>query len=173
MNSMKRFSFLIVLSLLFSIGCAKEAALGSSKTECRVDPRYRLNVRGNAGCFILSDGKMLVPRHRKTGRLDLPGGTAEKGETSQCTAHRETREEVGASVEVGRLLAQFNNGFQLFECKPLKKPRLKVPTGKGGIDEVTGVLLVDPTKTKPEDWRFPAQQSVIAGIYRRQMKSMK
>ncbi|MBI2981519.1 MAG: NUDIX hydrolase [Deltaproteobacteria bacterium] len=161
---MKWFSFLVVLALSLALGCAKGGILGSSKGECRVNPKLTSKATGNAGCFILSDDKMLIHRHRKSGKLDLPGGTAEKGETSQCTAHRETGEETGASVEVGRLLARFDNGFKLYDCKPLKKVRLKVP--KSGKNEVIELLLVDPTKTRAKDWRFPSQQPVIARLYR-------
>ncbi|MBI2982076.1 MAG: NUDIX domain-containing protein [Deltaproteobacteria bacterium] len=161
---MKNFKYVVVVALFLGLGCAKGGTLGSSKGECRVNPKFTSKATGNAGCFILSDDKMLIHRHRKSGRLDLPGGTAEKGETSQCTASRETREETGASVEVGKLLTQFDNGFKLYDCKPLKKVRLKVP--KSGKNEVTELLLVDPTKTKAKDWRFPAEQPALAKLYK-------
>ncbi|MBI2083883.1 MAG: NUDIX hydrolase [Deltaproteobacteria bacterium] len=167
---MKRFSFLIVLALSLALGCAKGGYFGSSKTECRVNPKFQSKAHGNGGCFIVSDGKMLVIRHKPTGKFDFPGGTAEKGETSQCTASRETKEETGNSVEVGKLLVNFEK-IRLFDCKPLKKVRLKA--SRGVRDEVSEVLLIDPTKTKAKEWRYPVQHGTLTSIYKQQTRATK
>ena len=58
--------------------------------------------RANAGCLILHEDKVLLITHRWGGKLGVPGGTREADELAQCTAHRETLEETGLAVTVGR-----------------------------------------------------------------------
>ncbi len=133
---------------------------------CKVDPRYRSEARGNASCLVVYEGKLLVGRHKKTGKLDLPGGTAEQDETAQCTAHRETWEETSVHVEVGRLLEKFPNDFYLFECRPVSKQINPVVSEKFR-DDVSEALLLDPLSTKNDDWRFPYQTPTIKWLFQK------
>ena len=50
-------------------------------------------------------GKMLVVDSRRGG-LTPPGGKMKKGESAQCTAHRETLEETGLDLKPGELLKE-------------------------------------------------------------------
>ena len=76
-----------------------------------------------AGCLVVVDGKLLVvravqPGSRRHGKLQPPGGGVESGESAQCAAARETEEEAGVAVTVGRRLHTFANGFVLYRCHP-------------------------------------------------------
>ena len=92
---------------------------------------------------------------QSNGLYSIPGGTSESGETAQCTAHRETWEEAGVDVKVGKLKHQFGNGFFLFECFA---DNISLETNDAG--EVKQVLLVDPTEIPSELWRFPKQRKL-------------
>lgn len=50
------------------------------------------------------------------GRLSLPGGSSEPGESAQCTAFRETWEETGLQLQPRELLEVFDTGFHLYRC---------------------------------------------------------
>ena len=57
-----------------------------------------------AGCAVIKDGKLLVITTRERGYWNLPKGHAEKGETAEQTALRETAEETGYKVKIIREL---------------------------------------------------------------------
>ncbi|WP_319475531.1 8-oxo-dGTP diphosphatase [Marispirochaeta aestuarii] len=71
-------------------------------------------------CFIVSEGRVLMI-HKKTGlgkgKINLPGGRIEAGETPREAAIRETREETGLTpldpVERVDLSFVFTNGYSL------------------------------------------------------------
>ena len=101
--------FIVLLSLMLSFG------LRAAPPDCRTDPQYAYTLQGNAGCMIRVGDQMLTVRHLRTGKLGLPGGKPKEQESAQCTAHRETWEETGIDVRVGRLLKNFNDNYYLFE----------------------------------------------------------
>lgn len=123
-------------------------------------------LSGNAGCLIVHNGVFLSPKHKATQRWNLPGGTSERGESAQCTAKRETWEEVGVRVNVGDLITQFDNGFYLFACTPVSLQYARhYPVPESGKDEVSDIQWLKPQQLKDKDWRFPKrwqhQQAVI------------
>ena len=67
-------------------------------------PKYRLAFRPAAYALIVQDGKLLVVESRQTGKLFLPGGGVEKGETMPETLQRELHEETGLEIEIVRFL---------------------------------------------------------------------
>lgn len=113
----------------------------------------------NAGCLVIHQGRVLMVREL-SGKISLPGGTSEAGETAQCTAWRETFEETGYRVHVGRRQAVFVNGFNLFRCEPET-----APTGDtlspGQVGEIREVLWLKPAQLSDYSWRFPAQETMI------------
>ncbi|MDO8643642.1 MAG: NUDIX domain-containing protein, partial [bacterium] len=122
--------------------------------DCPTDPQYTYDLHGNAECFIVINHQLLAERHTLSGKLNLPGGMRKVGETAQCTAYRETLEEVGIKTRVGKLLYHHKN-FKIFECQPLEPVDLNnlvVPDNMW--PEVSDILLVDIFKEKQEDWRF-------------------
>jgi 8-oxo-dGTP pyrophosphatase MutT (NUDIX family) len=64
------------------------------------------HVRVSASAVVVSDGKLLLVKFDdETGpHYNLPGGGADPGESAIDCCIRETREETGARVTVGRLL---------------------------------------------------------------------
>lgn len=53
-----------------------------------------------SGCAIIENGKLLLLWKRKHSHFEFPGGKVEPGESAEQTAIRETREEIGCSVEL-------------------------------------------------------------------------
>lgn len=135
---------------------------------CTVDPKFKEDKKGHAGCLVKSGPRMVVVRHRFTGKLGLPGGTNEKGETAQCTAHRETWEESGLSVVVGEKLKRFDNGFYLYRCFPIEtnlEGKLSLPLPESAKNEITEILLLEPKDFKKKFWRFPEQVAVLKKVF--------
>lgn len=121
-----------------------------------------------AGCLIRHDDRMLVVRHRGSGKLGFPAGFTRPMENAQCVAHRETFEETGLDVVVHGMVRQFGNGFTLYRCELLDSgaaevDELKVPAS--GRSEVSQVLWVDPTSTEASDWRYPRDHPVILQLF--------
>ena len=69
--------------------------------------RFNYRVVGVA----IHDGSVLLHRADHEPFWTLPGGRAEHGETAEQTIRRELLEELGTSVEVGRLLWLVENFF--------------------------------------------------------------
>ena len=69
-----------------------------------------------AACLIKTEGKVLLVKHRLSGKLDFPGGGLSDNESLACTAHRETWEETGFNVEVSEYLSTTSNGLVIFGC---------------------------------------------------------
>ena len=114
--------------------------------------------RANAGCLILNEDKVLLITHRWGGKLGVPGGTREGHELAQCTAYRETLEETGLAVTVGRRLAVMKNGFHLYRCYPekaLSPEPLPVPTS--ALTEVKALDWHLLESLDRDSWRFAYQ----------------
>jgi ADP-ribose pyrophosphatase YjhB (NUDIX family) len=63
-----------------------------------------------AGCLVIADGRVLLLRRGiepQVGKWTFPGGYVDLGETPASAALRETREEVGMQVELGRVLGVY------------------------------------------------------------------
>jgi len=140
--------------------------LAQGAPDCRIAPGSESQLQGNAGCIIKIDDKMLIVRHQKTGKLSPPAGTAIEGETAQCTAHRETWEETGVEVRVGKLLKSFDNQFHLFHCLAVDEvTELQVP--EPFRHEICEILFLNPALSSDEDWRFPEQVPGIRDAFKR------
>lgn len=144
---------------------------------CVVRAPNELAARGDAGCVVKLGGRVLVVRHAASGKLTIPGGHSRPRESAQCTAHRETWEEAGVNVEVGRLLARLDNGFHLFECHvPVAERARWLRLVDAGVAcptprEISGVLVVDGSALTAETYRFPRylrQVQLALGDRRRQ-----
>ena len=76
----------------------------------------------NAGCAIFKDGKLLLVKHKITGKWGFPGGRDKlNGELAFQTAYRETLEETGYIVSIEDFITEFKNSFRLYRCDILKE----------------------------------------------------
>ncbi len=128
--------------------------------QCRTRaPAPETERQANAGCVILDQDHLLVLRHRFGGELGIPGGARHKGESAQCTAHRETWEETGLDVRVGRELGRLRYGYTLYRCYPdesLDHSTKPVLPWHARL-ETTGVEWM-PLEALPRDqWRYREQ----------------
>ena len=113
----------------------------------------------SAGCLVVVHGKMLVVDSRRGG-LTPPGGKVKKGESAQCTAHRETLEETGLDLNPGELLKVFDTGFHLYACE--------IHAESGSIDaailEVKRSFWLDLDDFDAVQWRYPGQEKILREI---------
>lgn len=114
-------------------------------TECvtldgqiKLIPKEKLTLRPATFGIIVHKNKLLKLRVRHTGKIHLPGGGIETGESLTTGLKREIREETGIEVEVNRL-AHFHELFFYYDpsesayhglhfyyiCQPLSVELLK------------------------------------------------
>ncbi len=85
------FIVLLLVGAVVGVALYANQAAYPDAPACRVDPQHlEAQTSANAGCAILFGGALVTTVNRASGKLDLPGGTANAGELAQCTAHRET-----------------------------------------------------------------------------------
>lgn len=147
----------VILSACLLTACTTEAP---NAPICRIQEQHLEASEGNAGCIIRVGQRLLTIRHRYSGGLDVPGGTAQEGESAQCTAHRETWEETGFNVEVGEYLGETQLGLRLYSCQmddDFGGELLQFPVPDWADAEVKSLQLTDPFSTTHKDWRFPDQ----------------
>lgn len=107
-------------------------------------------VPANSGCFVVDVGKLLLVRH-SYGTLDIPGGTADFGESPEATACRETFEETGYRVRADGLRKVMDDGFHIFDCHLLAPNQEAMPDPS----EVAEVMWRAVLPSAP--WRFPEE----------------
>ena len=100
---------------------------------------------------------MLMVRHRLSGKLDFPAGGLQGDESLRCAAHRETWEETGFNLEVGKLLTYSSSGMPVFHCKgeaSMTALAEQVAAPGWAKVEVTGLIRVNPFEITDEALRF-------------------
>lgn len=112
----------------------------------------------SAGCVVVNQNQLLVVEGMN-GKVSVPGGSSDDGETPQCTAHRETWEETGLDVRPLELVRVFQNGFHLFNCQLHQQ--------SGDINppmrlEIKRAFWLAPDNFQQHQWRFPGQEKWLA-----------
>ena len=154
----------LILSTILLLACYESE---TPLVNCPVVEALHYEMEGNAGCMIISDGKMLVVRDKKSGKLGFPAGAAVKTEKATCTAYRETLEETGNQVIVRSLLAYFKEeNFFLFDCQLRSPVKTTVPAGVA--DEIDFIYWLSPIDLKSADWRFSEQFETVIRIFKYQ-----
>jgi 8-oxo-dGTP pyrophosphatase MutT (NUDIX family) len=123
------------------------------RPDCDAQSQLETVAASGAACVVIVEERLLVIRHRPSGRLDLPGGRSKSGESARCTAQRETWEETGLEVRVGEALGGRAN---LFRCTPLQavSPASDPPLRWWSAVEASAVLWVDPRTVQDAEWRY-------------------
>jgi ADP-ribose pyrophosphatase YjhB (NUDIX family) len=116
-----------------------------------------------AGCLVIDAGRVLLLRRGiepQVGKWTFPGGYVDFGETPAQAALRETREEVGMEVELGRTL-----GVYADPVHPIAA--VVVYMAKPGIeeasvtDEATEVSFFAPSGIPWEEIAFPTTRAAL------------
>lgn len=92
-----------------------------------------------------------------SGKLDFPAGGTQGDESLRCAAHRETWEETGFNLEVGKLLTYSSSGMPVFHCKG--DPSMvalagQIPAPGWAKIEVIELIRVNPFEITDEALRF-------------------
>ena len=135
-----------------------------------IDERVR-----SAGCYIADEHGVVVTIGRLNGRLQLPAGSRESGESPPCTARRETLEETGLQVRVGEALEVSNNGrFVLYRCVPETPLDPEAELAPLDFFEVREVMVLNPLTLHDARgvrvdtaWRFPGDRDLLAMLFKR------
>ena len=101
---------------------------------------------------------------------DLPGGGRQNDEDPVQCALRETFEETGYNLIVGRQLRHWSNDFLLYQCHLQTEDEVvadQVTVPFWARLEVTDIQWLRPDQIPGEDWRIPGQIPELAGIIRR------
>ena len=77
-------------------------------------PKEKFFFRPSAYGLIIQNGKILTLRNKSNGKIWFPGGGVEIGEKLEEALKRETREETGIEIEVGKMLF-FKENFFYYE----------------------------------------------------------
>ncbi|MEU6082783.1 NUDIX hydrolase [Streptomyces sp. NPDC047108] len=108
-------------------------------------------LAGAGVVFRDAEGRILLvePNYREDGTWLLPGGTVEsdEGETPRQGARRETAEEIGLDVEVGRLLA-------VDWVRGAARPPLVSYLYDGGVLDEDQLAAVRLQQTELVSWRM-------------------
>ncbi len=147
-----------MLALLLLAGCRPAP-------DCRVREGRSEQRQASAGCVILRNDHMLVLEHRFSGKLGLPGGGRKGGESAQCTAHRETYEETGLDVRVGRRLGLLHKGFTVYHCRADAGADAAPPSS--AWLEVRDLQWHKPDSLKREQWRHADELAPLVEMIKR------
>ncbi|ENM5855027.1 bifunctional NUDIX hydrolase/phosphatase PAP2 family protein [Vibrio mimicus] len=160
-------ALLLVLGFTFCLGISFSAL--SSQEE---DSAYR-----GALCLIRADNKLVMTKEVLTGKLSLPGGTIEARETPQMAAQRETWQETGMVVSVGRLLGHTATAL-VYECiSESQVIAYSYQNGLGGYElpiwfapdygvETVSAMLVTPSYIKAAQYRYAEQWNAINDMFK-------
>lgn len=138
---------------------------------------YHFNPAVAAGVLVSDrEGRVLFIRRAKEpakGRLGVPGGFVDAGESAEESARRETLEETGLEVEGLEFLGSWPN---LYEWRGVAYPVVDLyftgrardgssPEARHEVDEVLWLRLED---VEPADLAFPTTRAAVARLRGRQ-----
>lgn len=148
--------------------CAAEAMemRGPQLVACRACGLHLYyNPCAAVGAFVIDRaGRVLLIRRAKNpaaGRLGLPGGFIDNGESAEGGLRREVREEVGLDVEAMEFLCSQPNtypygGIVYPTLDFYFVVRVEDVTAARALDEVAGLVVRAPAEVDVEELAFPS-----------------
>lgn len=136
--------------------------------DCKVMQDHVDVASANAGCLVRLGSALLIVKQRTNGQWNIPAGSGKDNESAQCTAHRETWEESGLDVQVGRLLEVFDNNFRLYECHAVDRkldPTQALKTPLQGRMEISAARWIRPEDIEKKHWRYARQLPTIRRLF--------
>ncbi|WP_321282744.1 bifunctional NUDIX hydrolase/phosphatase PAP2 family protein [uncultured Vibrio sp.] len=155
--------FLTLYSVLLGIS---PATVATSSTE---------QVKG-ALCIVRADDKLVLVHEILTNRISLPGGTIVPGESPKAAAQRETWEETGLVVTVGKELGRTETAV-FFNCvSDSEIISYSMNNSMGGDElpiwfaphygvEIASAMLLAPEQLSASAYRYPAQWQTVVGYF--------
>jgi ADP-ribose pyrophosphatase YjhB (NUDIX family) len=130
---------------------------------------YYYNVAVSSAVLILdAEGHALFIRRARDpgrGKLAMPGGFIDRGETAEAAAVREVREEAGVKLDGVEFLASFPN---LYTYRSVEYPIVdlfftaKVQAREASpLDDVIEVVWLPPSSLRDEDLAFPSHAKAL------------
>jgi len=128
-----------------------------------------------AGLMVDADGRMLFIRRERDparGKLGMPGGFVDPGESAEEALRREVREEVGLEVREVRYLASFANHYPyagvtyptldlFFTCAAEDASRARA------LDAVAAIEWHEPSSVDPAEIAFDSMRAALRAYLRR------
>lgn len=138
--------------------------------------QHNMEKRG-AICLTRVNNQLLMIREDITGKLSVPGGNINLGETPEQAAQREAWEETGLVVEVNKELGRTQTAY-VFDCVSQSDViAFKPDNAFGGntlpvwvapdfgIETING-MLIEPSRVAATDYRFPAQWHTLKAMFK-------
>lgn len=133
------------------------------------------SVKG-ALCVVRADDKLVLIHEILTNRISLPGGTIIEGEQPRAAAQRETWEETGLVVTVGKELGRTETAV-FFDCvSDSEIISYSMINSMGGNElpiwfaphygvEIASAMLLTPEQLSVSTYRYPAQWQTVVGYF--------
>jgi len=136
---------------------------------------YYYNVASAAGALILDpNGHALFIRRARDpgkGKLGVPGGFVDRGESAEATAIREVREETGVELDRVELLASFPNLYAYGDVEYAVLDMFfiaRVPARTGRpLEDVSEIVWMRPDAVDEQELAFPSHVQAVRAFVRR------
>lgn len=134
------------------------------------------NAASAVAAFIgREDGRVLFTRREKdpaAGKLGLPGGFVDFGETAEAALRREVREEIGAEITAPRYVASFPNryayaGVTYHTLDLFFEAELAAGAEPRALDAIESLHWLDPEAVDVDEIAFPSMREAVLELRRR------
>jgi ADP-ribose pyrophosphatase YjhB (NUDIX family) len=116
-----------------------------------------------AGCLVVDSGRVLLLRRGiepQIGKWTFPGGYVDLGESPEAAALRETREEVGLQVQLGRLFGVYSDPAQPLAAVVVYMARPGIERATV-TDEATEIRYFAPQDVPWHEIAFPTTRDAL------------